>query len=257
LGRVDELQRRDYAPQTLLDQRQTESRGAGAVAEAARAAVRDAELNLQYTRVIAPVAGRVGARQISIGNLVTTSAAGASTLLTTLVSQNPLYFTFDMSEADLLAFQRLHGAASAKGQVDVPVDLRLMDEKDWGRQGRLTFLDNQLDKASGTIRARATVANADLFIAPGAFGRLRMPATAPAEALLVPDVAVVTDQSRKIVMVVAGDGTVTPRPVEVGGLVDGLRIVRSGLTPEDQVVINGLLRARPGAKVTPQPGTIK
>jgi RND family efflux transporter MFP subunit len=257
LGRVDELQRRDYAPQTLLDQRQSESRGAGAAAEAARAAVRDAELNLQFTRVTAPIAGRVGARQISVGNLVTTTASGGSTLLTTLVSQDPLYFTFDMSEADLLAFQRVHGAAAARGQVDVPVELRLMDEKSWGRQGRLTFIDNQLDKASGTIRARATVGNADLFIAPGAFARIRMPAGTIAEALLVPDAAIVTDQNRKIVMTVAADGTVAPRPVETGSLVDGLRVVRSGLGPDDQVIVNGLMRARPGTKVTPQPGTVE
>ncbi|OAN48943.1 efflux RND transporter periplasmic adaptor subunit [Magnetospirillum moscoviense] len=255
LSRVDELQRRDYAPQTLLDQRQTESKGAGAAAEAARAAVREAELNLQFTRITAPVSGRVGARQISIGNLV--SATTTPTLLTTIVSQDPLYFTFDMSEADLLAFQRVHGAVSAQGQLDVPVELRLMDEKAWGRKGRLTFIDNQLDKASGTIRARATIANTDNFIAPGAFGRIRMPATAPFEALLLPDAAVVTDQNRKIVMTVTPDGTVAPRPVEIGGLIDGLRIVRSGIGPDDQVVINGLLRARPGSKVTAQPGTIK
>lgn len=256
LGRADELQRREIMPQSLLDQRQNESKGAGAVAEAARAAVREAELNLQFTRVTAPVSGRVSSRQISIGNLVTaggTSSGG--TMLTTIVSLDPLYFNFDMSEADFLSFQRIQGA-KAGGELDVAVQLRLMDEKGWPHQGRLTFIDNQVDKGSGTIRARATLANPDHFIAPGSFGRIRMPASAPYEALLLPDTAVVTDQNRKIAMVVTPENAVAPRPVEVGPLFDGLRVVRSGLSPEDQVIINGLMRARPGAKVTPQPGAI-
>lgn len=257
LGRANELQQRDYAPQTLLDQRQNESRGAGAAAEAARAAVREAELNLAFTRITAPISGRVSARAVSIGNLVSAGGTGGQaaggTLLTTIVSLDPLYFNFDMSEADYLAFQRITKRPPS-GELDVPVELKLMDEKGWPHPGKLTFLDNQVDRGSGTIRARVSLANPDHFIAPGSFGRVRMPAAPPAEAMLLPDTAVVTDQSRKIVMTVTADGTVAPRPVEVGPVIDGLRVIRSGLTGDEQVIVNGLLRARPGAKVTAQPG---
>lgn len=257
LERAGELQRREFLAQSTLDQRQSESRSAGAGADVARAALRDAELNLQFTRIIAPVSGRVSARQISIGNLVTAGgSSGSGTLLTTIVSLDPIYFSFDMSEADFLAFQHSVTGQAATA-LNVPVDLRLMDETGWPHQGKLTFIDNQVDKNSGTIRARATLANPDNLIAPGSFGRIRMPASAPFEALLVPDSAVVTDQSRKLVMTVNAEGTVVPKPVVLGPLVDNLRAVRSGLTAEDQVVINGLMRSRPGAKVTPQPGKIE
>ncbi len=256
LTRAGELQRRDYLAQSTLEQRQSESRGAGAGADAARAAVRDAELNLQFTRITAPISGRVSARQISVGNLVSAGgSSGPGTLLTTIVSLDPIYFNFDMSEADFLAFQRMQGGTPA-GELNVPVSLRLMDEKNWPRQGALTFLDNQINRSSGTIRARATVPNPDLMIAPGAFGRLRLPISAPYSALLVPDSAVITDQNRKILMTVTDDGTVAPKVVELGPISDGLRVVKSGLTAADRVIINGLLRARPGAKVTAQPGTI-
>ncbi|MBC7906946.1 MAG: efflux RND transporter periplasmic adaptor subunit [Rhodospirillaceae bacterium] len=257
LERAGELQKRDFLAQSTLDQRQSESRSAGAGTDVARAALRDAELNLQFTRITAPVSGRVSARQISIGNLVTAGGtSGSGTLLTTLVSLDPIYFSFDMSEADFLAFQRTLSGPTG-GPLDVPVDLRLMDETGWPHQGKLTFIDNQVDKNSGTIRARATLANPDNFIAPGSFGRIRMPASMPFEALLVPDSAVVTDQNRKLVMTVNAEGTVVPKPVVPGPLVDNLRAIRSGITAEDQIVINGLMRSRPGAKVTPQPGKIE
>ncbi|MGE5517470.1 MAG: efflux RND transporter periplasmic adaptor subunit [Bacteroidota bacterium] len=257
LGRAGELQKREFLAQSLLDQRQAESQTAGAGQTAAQAAVREAELNLQFTRITAPVAGRISARQISIGNLVTAGGSnGSGTLLTTIVSQDPLYFNFDMSESDFLAFQRTYGRA-AGGELKVPVDLRLMDETGWPHPGTLTFIDNQVDKSSGTIRARVTMANADGLIAPGSFGRVRMPASAPYEALMVPDAAIMTDQNRKIVMTVTAEGTVAPRPVTIGPVVDGLRAIRAGLTGEEQVIINGLMRARPGAKVTPQPGKIE
>jgi RND family efflux transporter MFP subunit len=256
LNRAGELQKREFLAQSLLDQREAESRTAGAGQTAAQAAVREAELNLEFTRIVAPVSGRISARQISVGNLVTAGgSSGAGTLLTTIVSQDPLYFNFDMSEADFLNFQRTHGKV-AGGELNVPVDLRLMDETGWPHQGKLTFIDNQVDKNSGTIRARATLANADGLIAPGSFGRIRMPASPAYEALMIPDSSVMTDQNRKIVMTVTADGTVAPKPVVLGSLNDGLRAVRSGLTGDEKVIINGLMRARPGAKVTPQPGTI-
>jgi RND family efflux transporter MFP subunit len=251
------LEKREFLAQSLLDQRASESKSAGAGATAAQAAVRDAELNLQFTRVVAPISGRVSARQVSVGNLITAGGtSGGGSLLTTIVSLDPLYFSFDMSEADYLNFQRTQNAPSGQ-PLDVPVDVRLMDETGWPHPARLTFMDNQVDKNSGTIRARATLPNPNHFIAPGSFGRIRMPASPEFEALLVPDSAIVTDQNRKLVMTVNAEGTVVPKPVVLGPLVDNLRAVRSGLTAEDQVVINGLMRSRPGTKVTPQPGKIE
>lgn len=253
LNRAGELERREFLAQSLLDQRQNESRGASAAAQAAIAAVREAELNLQFTRVTAPISGRVSARTLSIGNLVTAGGgSGAGTLLTTIVSQDPLYFNFDLSETDYLAFRRARPEISLAGELNVPVQMRLMDEPTWTREGRLTFIDNQVDRSSGTIRARATIDNPGQFIAPGAFGRVRMPASAAFQALLVPDASVVTDQNRKIVMTVNAEGIVVPKPVEPGQVSDGMRVIRSGLTPDDQIIVNGLIRARPGAKVNPQ-----
>ena len=248
LGRAGELREKDFVSQSVVDQRVQESRGAGAGVDGARAAVRDAELNLEFTRVVAPVSGRVGTHEVSVGNLI--GAGGAP--LTTIVSLDPIHFNFDLSESDYLGLQR---GPLAGGKMPA-VEVRLADETGWPRKGRLDFVDNQLDRGAGTIRARAVFDNPDHLIAPGVFGRIRLAASAPYQALLVPDAAVITDQSRKVLMTAAADGTVTPKPVVLGPLVDGLRVVRSGIGAEDQVVINGLMRARPGAKVTPQPGQI-
>jgi RND family efflux transporter MFP subunit len=252
LARAGQLRRNDFVAESTLDQRTEESRGAGANVEAARAVLRDAELSLQFTRVTAPISGRISAKQVSVGNLVTGGpTVSAPTLLTTIVSQDPIQFTFDMSEAEYLAQTRrgqpLEGRRAA---------VRLMDETGWPHEGRIDFIDNQIDKGTGTIKGRAVLANTDRAIAVGAFGRVRLAASEPYDALLVPDTAVVTDQSRRLVMTVK-DGTVTPKMVRLGPMQDGLRVVRDGLAADDQVIINGLMRARPGAKVTAQPGTIQ
>ncbi len=260
LTRADELRRKDFVPESMLDQRTEESRGAGAVVEAARAVMRDAELNLQFTRITAPVSGRISARGVSVGNLVSGGAnIPSATLLTTIVSQDPIYFSFDMSEADYLVQMRRAHARTDGGEtgfVGATARLRLMDETGWPREGRLDFIDNQIDRGSGTIRARAVVANTDRSVIPGAFGRVRLAASDPYDALLVPDTAIVTDQQRKLVMTVK-DGTVVPKIVRPGPMQDGLRVIRDGIGPDDQVIINGLMRARPGAKVTAQPGKIE
>jgi len=248
LGRAGELREKDFVSQSVVDQRVQESRGAGAGVDGARAAVRDAELNLEFTRIVAPVSGRVGTHEVSVGNLINANG----TRLTTIVSLDPIHFDFDISEADYLGLQR---GALAEGKMP-EVEIRLADETGWPRKGRLDFIDNRIDRGAGTIRARAVFDNADHFIAPGVFGRIRLAASASYQALLVPDASVVTDQQRKLVMTVTADGTVVPKPVTLGPLVDGLRVVRGGLGPDDRVVINGLMRARPGGKVTPQPGTI-
>jgi len=257
LARNTELRRSDVVSADVLDQRVQQQRAAQAALEQSKAAIRAAQLNLEFSRITAPISGRISEHRVSVGSLINGGAsAGATTLLTTIVSLDPIHLDFEMSEADYLTYQRFLQSQHADGDIDRGVDVRLSDEKGWPRHGELDFLDNELDRSSGTIHARATLANPDLFIAPGQFARLRLPMSAPRPVLLVPDAALSTEQSRKIVMTVAADGIVMPKPVEIGALSDGLRVVTSGLGPDDQVVINGLMRARPGAKVTPQPGTI-
>jgi RND family efflux transporter MFP subunit len=259
VARSSELRQRDFASQSTLDERTEEMRQAAGALDAAKAAVKDAELNLEFTRITAPMSGRIGRHEVSVGNLVTGGSGGATTLLTTIVSLDPIHFYFDMSEADYLAYQRAAASGKLRSTRDgkVAVYARLTDEKDWPREGLLDFVDNQVDRGAGTIRARAVFSNPDFFVTPGQFGRIRIPGSEPYEALLVPDAAIVTDQSRKIVMTVGTDGTVVPKPVRPGPLYDGLRIIRGGLAPEDRLVIDGIMRARPGAKVTPQPGEIR
>lgn len=256
--RSSELRQRDFASQSVLDERLEEMRQASAALDAAKAAVKDAELNLEFTRITAPVGGRIGRHEVSVGNLVAGGSGGVTTILTTIVSLDPIHFYFDMSEADYLAYQRAAASGKLTSTRDgkVPVYARLGDEKDWPREGRLDFVDNRVDRGAGTIRARAVFPNPDLFLTPGQFGRIRIPGSEPYEALLVPDVALVTDQSNKLVLTVAEDGTVVPKLVRPGPIYDGLRIIRSGIGPEDTIIINGMMRARPGAKVAPRPGTI-
>ncbi|MEO5374455.1 MAG: efflux RND transporter periplasmic adaptor subunit [Alphaproteobacteria bacterium] len=257
LKRAGELRQKDFVAQSTYDERTQQTRATSAAVDTARAAVREAELNLQFTRVVAPIGGRTSAHVLSVGNLV--SGAQNPTLLSTIVSLDPVNFLFDMSEAEYLAYRRASGSGQMASSSDGrdPVRLRLADETGWPREGRIDFIDNTFDRSSGTIRVRAVVPNPGAIITPGQFGRLRLPISAPYDAFLLPDAAVVTDQSRQMVMTVAEDGTVKPRPIRTGPLVDGLRVVREGLAAGDRVVISGLLRARPGGQVTPQPGTIE
>lgn len=259
LLRAGELRQKDFVAQSTYDERTQQMRVATASLESAKAAVRDAELNLQFTRVVAPMAGRTSTHEVSIGNLISGGSGANPTRLTRIVSLDPIHFNFDMSESDYLTHQRAvaSGKLASSREHRVPVQLRLADETGWPHRGHLDFIDNQVDRSSGTIRARALVPNPGNLITPGQFGRLRLPSSEPYDALLIPDAAVTTDQSRKIVMVVAEDGTVAAKTIKPGALVNGLRVVREGLLPTDKVVINGLLRARPGGKVTPQPGTIE
>ena len=164
-----------------------------------------------------------------------------------------------MSESDYLGYQRAleKGLRTVAEGGAVPAYVRLADERGWPHAGHVDFIDNQINGASGTIRARAVFANRSLLLTPGLFGRIRVPGSEPHQAILIPDSAIVSDQSRKLVMTVAADGTVAAREVRQGPTFEGLRIVRSGLSAADTIVINGLLRARPGAKVTPQAGTIE
>lgn len=259
LGRAGQLRERDVVATSVLDERQQEMRVAAAGVEVARAAVRIAELDLGFTRVTAPIAGRISRREVSVGNLVSGGAAGPSTLLTTIVSLDPIRIEFDMSESEFLAYQRAAQGSAFQFNRDgtLKVQVRLFDERNWPREGRLEFLDNRVDRRAGTIRARAELENDDLFLTPGQFGRLRLPGSVSYEAMLLPDSAVISDQASKIVMTVAPDGTVVPKVVRPGPMEQGLRVIRSGLSADDLVIINGLMRARPGGKVTPQPGAIE
>lgn len=256
LSRAQSLRRSEFASQETVDQRTSDQDASQAAVEDAKARVRDAELDLEYCSVRAPFAGRIGARQVSIGSLIAGSRAATSptTLLATLVSLDPLYLDFDMSEADFLTFSRER--ARIGGPLANSILIGLSDENSFTREGTLDFIDNAIDRSSGTIHARATVPNPDLFLAPGQFARLRVAIAPPAPVYLVPDAAVVLDQSQRLVMTVGPDATVKPKIVTTGDLRGGLRVIRSGLEPSDRVVIDGLVRAVPGAKVAPQEGAI-
>jgi membrane fusion protein, multidrug efflux system len=256
LSRAQSLRHNEFATQETVDQRTSDQDASQAAVEDAKARVRDAELDLEYCRVRAPFTGRIGARQVSLGSLVAGSRAATSptTLLATLVSLDPLYLDFDMSESDFLTFSRER--ARLKGPLANKVAIGLSDESDFTREGTLDFIDNALDRSSGTIHARATVPNPDLFLAPGQFARLRVAIAPPAPVYLLPDAAVVLDQSQRLVMTVGSDATVKPKIVTTGDLRGGLRVIQSGLEAGDRVVIDGLVRAIPGTKVAPQDGTI-
>ena len=196
---------------------------------------------------------------VSLGNLVVGGSTNTTTLLTTIVSLDPIYVNFDMSERDYLAYERAVAAGQLKSTRDstVPVQAQLGDERTWVREGHMDFVDNQINRGSGTIRARAVFPNKSMLLTPGQFVRVRVPGSDPYKAILIPDAAIVTDQSRKIVMAVKADGTVEPRVIRPGPRYQGLRIVRNGLSASDTIIVDGLMRARPGAKVTPQPGRIE
>lgn len=214
---------------------------------AAEASVQTAELNLSFTRVTAPLTGRASYRRLAPGNIVSAD----TTVLTTIVTESPIRFLFDVPESALLKYKRQAGAASASR-----VDIRLQDETEYRWHGRVDFLDNALDRSSGTIRLRAVVENPEGFISPGMFGQLRLFALQPFDALLVPDQAIVTDQTRQVVYVVDAEGVVGQKVVRPGRLIDGLRVIAAGLTPQDRVVISGVQRARPGRRVSVKEGVV-
>ena len=214
---------------------------------ATQATQRQAALNLAFTRVTAPLSGRVSDRKYAEGNLVTAD----QTVLTSIVSLDPIRFAFEGAEDVYLKYQRLNragGRASSRTRPN-PVEVRLQDETDYHWRGHMDFVDNTLDTGSGTIRGRAVIANPDGFLTPGMFGHMRLLGSAPYPGLLLPDTAVQTDQAREIVYLVGRDGKMAERPVNMGPTVEGLRIVRGGVGPDDLVVIAGQQRARPGEAV--------
>ncbi len=237
------------------DQRTQAKRVAEAAVAAQEAMVHSAELDLeQYSELRSPIDGRIGDRRVAVGNLITGGAGGATTLLATIVSVDPIRFEFSFDEASYLRYVRFatssQDVASLHGNV--PVTLKLIDEKDFPHQGKIDFVDNVIDRSSGTIRGRAVFDNADGIFTPGMFGRIRVPGSPPYTALLVPDAAIGTEQVRKFVFVVDDGNVVRQKYVTLGQIDGGLRVVKDGLASTDRVIVNGLMRARPGQKVTPQ-----
>jgi multidrug efflux system membrane fusion protein len=255
--RANTLARTGAGSVQTADQRGAEQRAAQAAVNEAEARVRDALFDLNHTRITAPFTGRIGSHLISVGNLIAGSRAGTSptTLLATLVSIDPIYLNFDMSEADYMTFQR--GRQQRKGPLADKVQISLADEKGFTHEGTLDFVDNTLNRSSGTIHARATVPNSDLLLTPGGFARVRLQVEPPAPALLVPDASVQPDQSEHMVLIVGPNDVVTPKRVQLGDLRNGLRVIRSGLDPSDRVIIDGIPTVRPGSKVSPQFGSIR
>ncbi|HJR35670.1 MAG TPA: efflux RND transporter periplasmic adaptor subunit [Gemmatimonadales bacterium] len=244
---VQAISREEY------DARVSAAAQGGSSVRAAEAAVAMARLNLEWTRVRAPIAGRVSNAMVTEGNLVQAGPPGA-TLLTTVVSLDPIYVYFDSDEQTFLKYGALAraGLRQSSHVAQTPVHLGLANENGgFPHRGYVDFLDNQLDSRSGTIRTRAVFSNRDRLFTPGLFARLKLVGSGRYRATLILDRAIGTDQDKKFVLIVKPDSTVDYRPIQIGRLVDGLRIVTGGLVPGDRIVINGLQRVRPGMKVTP------
>jgi membrane fusion protein, multidrug efflux system len=239
----------------VVDQRRQALQAAHAAEVQAEGALKAAKLNIEFTHVAAPITGRVSRHLVSPGNLVQGSDTGTSTLLTSVVTLDPIYVYFDVDEATYIKYSKLWSEGRRPSSRDTanPVQVTLAGETKPSHDGTINFLDNRLDVSTGTLRSRAVIKNTDLSILPGQFGRVRLIGSAPYDALLIPDVAVAADQSRKIVFVVKPDDTVEARPVVLGPLDDGLRVIREGLRAEDRVIVSGIQRARVGAKVAPHP----
>ncbi|TIX50819.1 efflux RND transporter periplasmic adaptor subunit [Alteraurantiacibacter aquimixticola] len=246
LDRALRLVEEDAVAQSEIDTLRARVNAANASLAAAQARVASRSLDAGFTTVRAPISGRISDRRIDPGNQV----AAGSTLLTTINAIDPLYFTFDGSEGLFLKARR---EGVDRG---TEVQIRLQDEADYQWTGTLDFTDNGLDARSGTIRARAVIANPEGFLTPGMFGNMRLASGGTTLALLVPDTAIVTDQTRKLLLVVDEEGTVATKEVELGPVADGLRVIRSGIAKTDRVIISGTQLAFPGATVTTRPGTI-
>lgn len=230
-------------------------RAAAADLAAGRAAANAAQLNLGFTTVRAPFSGRMSDRKVSIGD----SVADGQTILTRIVSIDPIRFEFEGAESFYLKNLRQdqRGERGSSRNTANPVQIQLADENEYRWNGKMEFLDSAVDPNSGTIRAYAVVPNPTRFLTPGMFGRARLLGSGTYKAMLIPDEAIVTDQTRRLVYVLSKDNKATPRPVEVGAKVEGLRIVRDGLAPTDRVIIAGLAMLQPGMPVSPKKGEIK
>ncbi len=221
--------------------------------KSAQAAIDLAKLDMEYTRVTAPISGRISRRLVDPGNLVN-GGPGANTLLTNIVTVDPIHLYMDADENSILKYTRfrIEGSRTSARDAKIVCEMALADEEGFPHKGVIDFVDNRLDPSTGTMRARGLFPNPDQKITPGLFARARIPGTGKYKALMISDLALSTDQGQKIVLVVDDKGTAQPRPVEVGPVMDGMRVIRNGLTTADKVIINGLAKVRPGMPVTPQ-----
>lgn len=254
VARYGQLRQGGNASQQVLDEKLRARRSAEASVAAAKASLRQAELNLAFTRIEAPIAGRISRTNVTVGNLVSGDAAGS--VLTTLVSVDPIQFYFDGDEQVFIRYQRRarNGERPDPQDKGLPIRIGLSDEVGFPHEGTLDFVDNQLDNATGTIRVRALVPNADRLLTPGMFGRIRVPASEPKPTLLIPETAIGTDQTRRFVWVIGENNIPRPQVVELGATVGSLRVVRGGgLKDSDQIIVNGIMRVRPKVPVTPLP----
>jgi RND family efflux transporter MFP subunit len=254
LERAKKLVQEKTISEQVFEQRTQAMRTAQALVSANEAAVNQAALDLEFTELRAPISGRIGDRKVAPGNLVTGALTGTTTLLATIVSTDPIRFEFTTDEGSYLRYQRMPKNApdiTDRG-AGLEVALKLLDESDFGHKGKMDFVDNVIDRSSGTIRARAQFGNPTGLFTPGMFARIRVPGSAPYEALLVPDVAIGTEQVRKFVWVIDGENTAKQKYVTLGALQGSLRIIKDGISADDRVVVNGLNRVRANQKVTPQ-----
>lgn len=254
LDRAQTLSKSGNISEQVTDQRRQASQTAQADVDSADAQLRQAQLNYDFTEVKAPISGRISRRLVTEGNIVITD----QTQLTTIVSLDPIYFGFTVDERSFLKYQgslNIGMGQTQKGK-GVPILIALTGEPKPTRKGTLDFVDNRVDNATGTVLLRATVENPDGFIKPGLFGIVALPATKPYPGILLPDEAVSANQDKRIVYVVGDDGTVALREVKLGPKVDGYRVIREGLKGDESVVVNGVTRVRPGAKVTAEASTL-
>jgi multidrug efflux system membrane fusion protein len=253
--RAEDLIDRGNIPVATLDERRQEFLGAQAGVEGARAAVERAELDLEFTEIRAPIAGRIGGRAITPGNLVQADQS----VLTTIVSLDPIHFFFDVDERSLLAYARnarASGNALQEGAGNLAVAARIADPTQSPFEGVLDFAENRIDAGSGTLRVRARFENPNLVLQPGLFGRINVPGSLPYEGVLIPDEAIAVDQNRQIVYVLGESNRAEIRVVRPGPRLHGYRVIREGLSGDEQVIINGIVRVRPGATVNPEMVTL-
>ena len=251
LKRAQELVTRGNISYSTLDVRQEAFIASQAVVHGAKAVIFYSGLDLAYTEIRAPVGGRIDRNFISVGNLVSSD----DTILTRIVSLDPIYFYFDIDERSFLAYARdarSRGLSLQEGAGALPVKVTLSDARDGPFDGKLDFAENRIDQGTGTMRVRAVFPNPDFVMQPGLFGRINIPGSLPYRGVLVPDEAIAADQTRRIVYSVDAEGKVTPVQVRPGPRLHGYRVVREGLTGDETIVINGLMRVRPGATVTPE-----
>jgi len=250
LERARPLLSNNTISQQVFDQRNQAVKTAEAEVLSAEASVRSAELDVEFTQIHAPITGRISRKLVSEGNYIT-GGSGSGTLLTTIVSTDPIYFYFDISEADFLKYKRLFekGARPSSRETANPIEVGLQGDIGFPYRGQMNFVDNRIDPSTGSLRERATFQNPNGMLLPGLFARARVIGSGEYNAILLPDAAIATDQSNRLVFVVADDGAVGAKPVTLGPIIDGLRVIRTGVTPSDWVIVNGVQRARKGIKV--------